>query len=235
MSAELREKLAALGIARHDGTFAFNLSELITFIESTRDTALAVRTEAIASEFDSYYTYRDENGDTGVAETIRKKFSTSAEQAALEAIKQEVRQAALRDFDKLLNDAGDQEMAESITGGHEPDEAELVEEGYHDGVVCTLNYLWKRLALLDNPSPFLEIREMTQPERDNLQHYYQERRKRRDNPSPEANWPQSVPPGEQPNYSAPVLDGDFLVYAGFRWNRILPPSTPKTSPEEPKR
>jgi hypothetical protein len=37
-------------------------------------------------------------------------------------------------------------------------------------------------------------------------------------------WPESVPPGEEPNYPAPIMeaDGDSLSYRGFRWKRILP-------------
>jgi hypothetical protein len=46
-------------------------------------------------------------------------------------------------------------------------------------------------------------------------------------------WPPSVPPGEQPKYPQPIVeaDGNTLTYAGFRWQRILPTSTPNPSPE----
>ena len=109
MSAELRDKpymheFTNGGGTRYEGTQGNGSTHcpdcrrcrLDKIIESERDRALAVRTEAIVS-----IVARDFIGVSPLTKTIAEirslSLSTAAEQAALEAIKQQVRQAALRE------------------------------------------------------------------------------------------------------------------------------------------
>ena len=82
---------------------------ILPIIESKLDTALATRTEAAAQELRKVPGYRNKNGALiyrDHAQLAIRQLSTSAEQAALEAIKQQVRAEAIReaqnDFRNLM-------------------------------------------------------------------------------------------------------------------------------------